>query len=89
MTELTYKDLEIIKDSLSEALKTFEGNVLKQRPVDSAYLKIYKAWQEIKLYCEASGIKTDEISQLPVKLDYDLEDINTYKAQKENLTFDF
>ncbi|MDD6929991.1 MAG: hypothetical protein PUI78_04050 [Treponema sp.] len=89
MFSINFKDLEIIKSSLSNQLKSFSGSVNEKQKTDCTYLKIYKLFKEIELYAKTLNLSTEEIQNLELELSYNPQDISRFQAEKENLSFDF
>ena len=89
MFSINFKDLEIIKSSLSNQLKSFSGSVNEKQKTDCTYLKIYKLFKEIELYTKTLNLSTEEIQNLVLELSYNPQDISRFQAEKENLSFDF
>ena len=89
MFSINFKDLEIIKSSLSNQLKSFSGSVNEKQKTDCTYLKSYKLFKEIELYAKTLNLSTDKIQNLVLELSYNPQDISRFQAEKENLSFDF
>ena len=89
MISINFKDLQNIKNALSENLKNFSGEISQKQKIDETYLKIYKLLQEITLFCKNSKIELKEIENLNLSIDYELSEITALHAENQNLTFNF